>query len=316
MPLERDRYGRPLVVDPQGKKVPYTRCTTFVSALEDTYNLEKWKMRQVAIGMAARPDLVMKVAAAKGEKTTVGEAAETALEVAGSSAAADIGTALHKFTEDDDRGQLDLDVVPHLYQADIRAYREVMRRAKLTVTQIERFGVHDGLKIGGTWDREVKRGKTTHIFDLKTGDEPLKYGSLKIAMQLAAYAHSRAYNVDTGERTDLDVDLERGIVCHLQAGKGKATLHWVDLAAGWEAVQVARQVREWRARRNLSEAFEHETVAPLADTRDPLVQAIVTAQTGRELRQLWVEHRLVWAPAHTELSKARLTELNEETHSV
>lgn len=313
--LERDRYGRPLILGPDGKRTPYTRCTTYVSALEDTYNLEKWKMRQVAVGMSLRPDLVMKVAAGKHDKATVGEAAESALETAGSSAAADIGTALHKFTESDDRGTLDMDTVPALYRPDIAAYRQVMTAGKLTVTQIERFGVNDELRVGGTWDREVTLNRKGYIFDVKTGHDPLKYGALKIAMQLAVYAHSRAYDVDTGERSDLDVDLERGIVCHLQAGKGKATLHWVDIAAGWEAVQVARQVREWRSRRGLAEAFEHETAVPAPDGLDALSIAIKQAQTVTELRTIWATNRDRWTEPHTDLSKTRKTQLTEgNTH--
>jgi hypothetical protein len=56
--VERDRYGRPMIL-PKGrtKKAPYTRCTTFVSAFEDTYNLEQWKLRQAAIGLSMRRDL-------------------------------------------------------------------------------------------------------------------------------------------------------------------------------------------------------------------------------------------------------------------
>ena len=49
--IRRDRFGRPLVVPPGGgPRVAYRRTTTFVGALEDTYALQQWKQRQVAIG--------------------------------------------------------------------------------------------------------------------------------------------------------------------------------------------------------------------------------------------------------------------------
>jgi hypothetical protein len=45
--IARDHYGRPLITPlGGGKPVGYTRTTTYVSALEDTYNLEQWKCRQ------------------------------------------------------------------------------------------------------------------------------------------------------------------------------------------------------------------------------------------------------------------------------
>ncbi|MGK3946754.1 hypothetical protein ABK046_51375, partial [Streptomyces caeruleatus] len=66
--LERDRYGRPLVVPADGgKKVAYTRCTTFVGAAEDTFPLSQWQQRQVAVGLSKRPDLVSLAASAEGD---------------------------------------------------------------------------------------------------------------------------------------------------------------------------------------------------------------------------------------------------------
>ena len=119
----------------------------------------------------------------------------------------------------------------------------------MRMLHVEQFTVLDELKIGGTPDRVVEYDGQRYIADVKTGS--IEYGAGAIAMQLAVYAHSRLYNLRTGERTPLDVHQDRAVVIHLPAGTGTCTLHWVDITAGWEAVQHATWVRAWRARRNL-----------------------------------------------------------------
>lgn len=306
--VSRDRWKRPLITPPGGgKPEPYTRCTTYVGALEDTYNLEKWKMRMTAIGLGARPDLMLAVQACDPvrDKEALNGHCDAAVEAASASAAANMGTAVHKLTEAVDRGELQLADVPAVARQDIAAYIDVMRQAKLEVLGIEQFVVQDTIKVGGTFDRTLKLGGKTYIGDVKTGS--LDYGMGKIAMQLAVYANSRAYSPATGERTDLDVDLERAIVIHLPIGTGKCFLRWVDIATGWEGVHLAGQVREWRKRKNLSEVFEYARVDPPAPTAttDRLMAAIHEATTVLELRELWVNNRAAWTDHHTAASKAR-----------
>jgi len=56
--IDRDRYGRPLVVPPNGgKPVAYTRATTIANSLDDASALTAWKMRMAAIGLTTRPDI-------------------------------------------------------------------------------------------------------------------------------------------------------------------------------------------------------------------------------------------------------------------
>lgn len=307
--VPRDRWQRPLVVPPEGgKPVPYTRCTTFVGALEDTYNLEKWKLRQAAIGFASRPDLVMAVqACSPADKSAIDAHCQTALDVAASSAAANIGTALHKFTEAYDRnaGPLDGSVSTEV-RLDIEAYAEAT--ACLKMVGIEQFVVNDPLKVGGTFDRLVEYNGVRYIADIKTGT--LDYGMGKIAMQLAMYARSRTYNPTTYERTDLDVDVYRAIVIHLPAGQGKCFLRWVDIATGWEGVHLAEQVREWRARKNLSETFEYAKATPqLTPTQTAILALVGNSQDVPTLNGLWHEYRQHWCDELTSASKQRKADL-------
>src|SRR4051812_961950 len=184
--VPRDRYGRPLVVpNTGGKPVPYTRCTTFVDCLEDKFNLQKWEKRMVALGLADRPDLLLAAAAHRDDKNKLNEICDNAKEAAKASASATTGTALHALTEQHDRGQT-LGVLPADAKADLAAY--VAATEPFEHLGIEEFVVHDGFKIGGTFDRLVRYNGQTYIADLKTGS--VDFGMGKIAMQLAVYARS------------------------------------------------------------------------------------------------------------------------------
>lgn len=308
--VPRDRYGRPLIVPPGGgKPVPYTRCTTYVGCLEDTYNLERWKCRQVAIGLADRPDLRLAVVAHRDDKNKLNEVCEQAIEAAKASAAANTGTALHALTEQLDRGTLDLSTVPTDYRPDITAYRDVIAAAGVTVEAIEQFGVHDHLKVAGTWDRIFTIKGRRYIADLKTGS--IEYGMGKIAMQLAVYSRCQVYDVTTHQRTPLDVDQDRAIVIHLPAGTGKAFLYWVDIGSGCDAVDLAAKVRAWRARKDLHESFEYaRAAAPEPDLDgDPIVRQINAATDVHQLRLLWVDNRTSWQQHHTAAAAARKAQL-------
>ena len=250
--VPRDRWQRPLVIPRDGgKPVAYTRCTTYVGCLEDTYNLARWQQRMVALGLASRPDLLLAVSAHRDDKTQLNRICSDAQEAAAAHAAATTGTALHALTDRLDRG-LPLGVIPEAYQADLAAYEK--ETAELAPVEIEAFTVLDTLQIGGTPDRVVEFRGSRYIADVKTGS--IQYGIGKIAMQLAVYSRSSLYDPATAERTGLGVDQNNAIVIHLPAGEGRCELHWVNIAAGWEAVQLATKVRTWRARSGLSIPFK------------------------------------------------------------
>jgi hypothetical protein len=313
--VPRDRWGRPLVIPPEGgTPVAYTRCTTYVSALEDRYSLGRWQQRMVAIGLAERPDLLLAVAANRGDKDALNEITSKALDAAQAGAAATVGTALHALTEQMDRG-LDVGTVPAAYRADLDAYAEATKDLK--AVHIEEFCVLDPLKVGGTPDRIVKYQGKRYIADLKSGG--IEYGALKIAMQLAVYARSKLYDPATGERIEHDADRERGIVVHLPAGSGRCELRWVDLLEGWRGVALARQVREMRALRfpELAHPFIDEPPAP-TPTPEPepepeptadLAALINACGTADEIRKVWALHQATWSDEATEWAKARIAVL-------
>ncbi len=303
--IERDRYGRPLIVPPSGgKKVAYRRCTTFVSCLEDTYNLSRWQQRMVALGLADRPDLLLGVAAHREDKEKLNRLCEDALEAARGHAAATTGTAVHALTEIVDRGA-PLPVIPDGAAADLEAYRKAT--AGIEWLAIEQGIVVDELKVHGTPDRigRLPDGRVV-VLDLKTGS--VEFGMHKIAMQMAVYAHGAGYVHGYADQAPYrltgdswyPVDQDTAVVIHLPAGTGRCDLLEVDIAAGWEAVHLAAQVWEWRSRKGLSK--------PL-DLAVDLAGLITLAATPDDLRALYAAHEAEWTDELTALAKARIDSL-------
>ena len=283
---DRDRYGRYLIPDLiTGKPVGYTRVTTLTGALDDRHNLELWKLRTATAGFVARPDLFALAHAQLGDKKQLDRTIDTALDAGKGNEGSNLGTALHALTEALDLGQ---EVpTPAPYDQDIAAYLKAMKRSKLTVLRehVEQILVIDGQpeRIAGTCDRILRApSKGLLIADLKTGQN-LDYGWTGIAMQLACYAHATAtFDPVTGERGPVPEGIDQGhaLVMHLPAGQATCTLHYVDIAAGWAAVQLAFRVREWRKTRGLATPY---TVTVPADSglRRTLEQRIrVIAQYG------------------------------------
>lgn len=255
--VPRDRWGRPLIIPPDGgKPVAYTRATTLAGTLDDRSALEKWMCRQTALGLADRADLYVAVSAHRDDKQKLNRIVDEAQDAAKSSAAATRGTAVHSLTELVDRDQ-DLPALPDDVAADLAAYKAVMSQPELQVEAIEQFVVCDDLQAAGTADRIVRHAGRRRIFDLKTGST-LDYSWGAIAQQLAVYANGALYDPDTGRRTPLDVDLDVALVAHLPAGQARCDLYTVRIDHGWEAAHISARARAFRkhARKGLAQPLE------------------------------------------------------------
>lgn len=319
--IDRDRFTRPYVTPPGGgKPITYQRVSTFSKMLEDTYRLGKWKQRMVALGLVDNKELRLAVAAHRDEKHTLDELCEEALVYAKAKAAATRGTAVHKLTHKLDRGE-DLGVIDDdEAQADLAAY--VTATSGFEHLAIEEFVVIDDLKIAGSFDRVTRLpdGRVV-IADIKTGS--IDYGMGSIALQLALYSRGVAYDYRTGTRTPLDVDQNVGLVIHLPAEQAVCRLIEVDIAAGWEAVKLGVQVKQWRGRRDISRPYQppapvekplysrdgvrgnETTPEPPPPPVDELANLVASAPSPEALEALWRANAHRWADRHTELAAAR-----------
>lgn len=255
--IKRDRWGRPLIIPPGGgKAVPYTRVSTLAKALDDQAGLMKWMKRQVSLGLARRPDLVALLQSTDAnDSRALDEICEQAMSAAGSGAAANIGTAVHSFTEQVDRGNNVISDLPAEYTDVIDAYRRAT--AVLSCELIESFVVVDRLEAAGTMDRLYRLPDgSLCVGDIKTGREAWKYPNA-VAAQLALYAHGAHYDAQTGKRTPLPdaVSQDFGLLIHLpvdDSSRGTCAVYKVDIAFGWVLAQAGCEVRDWRKRKGVA----------------------------------------------------------------
>lgn len=284
---KRDRWGRPLILQPDGKRTGYTRVTTVAKTLEDEGSLAAWKMRQVAVGLARRPDLLALASTAAGDKARLDKITQQALDAAASDARANLGTALHSIVEQLGLG-MPVDILPDL-AGDIDAWRRTS--AGLGIEAHETFVVNDTWQYAGTFDFVLRHPQTGALVigDLKTGAD-LSYSWRSIAVQLAAYAHAEhCYNVDSDTRSPMpDIDRSVGIVVHLPAGEGRCEIHEVDLVAGHEALLQSLWTRNWR-RRKVSHPIELLAMAPAPAA--PAAPA-EPAEPGVDERRQWLRGRV------------------------
>jgi hypothetical protein len=243
--IKRDRWGRPLIDPPGGgKPTAYTRVSTLSKTLDDKTALSKWMCRMTAVGLSERPDLISLVAASRDNKKVLGDAVEQAMKTARSEAAANIGTTLHKLTEDYDNNTYDPTFVTPEMQNDVIAYATAME--PLQINAMEVFVVIDELQAAGTFDRIVTLpdGRKM-VADIKTGQHEPNYPH-GATTQIALYAHGTPYHPETGRTqslAELGVSQTEGLLIHLPAGQAQCDLYILDLEIGWALATVASRVR-------------------------------------------------------------------------
>lgn len=227
----------------------YTRCTTFISCLEDTTMLKKWAQRVVLLGIGTDHEVYGRLLAADlDDRGGLNAIADAAFESGDGYLAARRGTDMHELTEAWDRMEPFEDVDDEA-MAGLRAYVGLCDRHGLEPLDIERFVVSDHLRVAGTPDRRWARyvdsrgvERRNVCGDLKTGS--LDFSAGKFAMQMAVYAQSDGYDPETLARKDLGWDREVGLLVHVR--DGEASLYEVDLLEGARGIGLAVEVRAWR----------------------------------------------------------------------
>lgn len=288
--VKRDRYKRYVIPHPEtGKEVAWTRATTVAGTLADRFGLEQWSKRNVVLGIGARRDLYAQAAAATPEdKQTLNQIVRDAEAAAAADAGANTGSALHRFTERLDAGEV-VDP-PDPWDRDVAAYRQAMEAHGVTVVPgwLERILLVPEIEVAGTADRLLSAGDwpLPRIGDLKTAKDVLAYSMVEIALQLAIYSHATHwYDPLVGEvhPLELQVDQSVAVVMHLPIGQAICKLYTIDIAAGWDAVRLAVDVRAWRKRKDLAELMV--PVEPTAPDPTPIETAgdiNVSVDTGQD----------------------------------
>ncbi|MBF6330837.1 hypothetical protein [Nocardia transvalensis] len=271
----RDRWGRPLLYPRDDlsyelyrqhkaagviEREPYTRASTMAKALDDQSGLIGWAKAMVAIGLVKERSLGARVAsllsrdganAYANNKTALRDITEKAMTAAGSGRAADSGTAFHEFTEIIDDGGWP-EYMPYEAEGPMRAYADLMQKARARVLDKEPFLTVDEIRVAGSMDKLLNVDGMVMGGDVKSGVNNSKY-PLGVTCQCAIYAHGERYNPETDERSPLhpDIDLKQAVLIEIpreknKYGKFEAAMYLLDIDYGWDAVQLALDVREAR----------------------------------------------------------------------
>jgi hypothetical protein len=295
--LEFDRWGRYKLKHPEtGKVQSFTRATTFAKSISDTFALSQWSQRMVLKGAALRSDIIAMAHSldVKQDKDKLNGLCEDAKSAAGNKVAANLGTALHSFSEAVDKG-MPVEDVPAAQRDDIQAYATAMRTAGVLAVPelIERQTCLPAFEVAGTLDRVLDlsliepwfasaladagypvgrhndrsheyRDNSLVIGDVKSGQD-LQYGWNEIAIQLAIYAlgvrNTGLWNKQTKSwEPALPVRLDFAIVMHMPVGQKTCTLWALDLEEAMGAMELCRSVRRWRKMRNLATPLERVTI--------------------------------------------------------
>jgi hypothetical protein len=260
--------------------------------------------RDVALAKAAKADrkgklaigerAVIETAAHKAFKDAVDGIVVDLSELGGVHEKANKGTNLHSLAEEyDAEGMAPIDskledgeisVTDH---ASIVAYGAALKVAGIKVLEAEVVVVEDGITVPpaegapkGTRTKYIGRsaGRLDRIVmaklpgdararrmvaDIKSGS--LDFGEGKLAQQLSKYAHSKGYDLETGERRDLKIDKRVGLVIHLPQGEGTCHIYPVDLVTGLRGNKLAAEVRAWRNDSKGAIDFSVDLAAPVVE---------------------------------------------------
>lgn len=235
--------------------------------------------RDVAIAKARKADrkgklvpgqLAPLIDAAYSEfKREMNKLVDDLFELGGGREAATKGTDLHALCDLYDRDgiaavneKLEAGEITPSDFADVEAYARKMKALGAEVVASEMVIVHDDLRVAGRLDRVVKvrlpeirnsKGEVIYagdtrarryVADIKTGR--VDYSAGKIAQQIRMYAEGKAYDAETHERTSHGANRTHGLLIHVPAGTGTATIHLVDLGIGGDGNKLAGQVRAFR----------------------------------------------------------------------
>lgn len=313
----RGKYSLPSPTPGTGKlKDTFTRVTTGAHALDETTGLDKWKMRNVVLGIHQQPELLDRIDlfAEPYEVTrTLNDVAAKASDAAGASEAAERGTAIHAWTEAVERDGMDVADVPTEFKPFVTSYLEALERAGIESVPelIERIVWHKGTGWVGTFDRVYRLADGTRVIgDVKTSKD-LRYGYLGFAMQLAVYADADAMLKADGSGWEPmpAVGNVYGVIAHLPSNRpGHCELVTLDLAAGRYAIELAERVREVRAKAG--------TVIPNVHALPELDLGglVDSAGSADDLAELYDRYTDVWTPELTERGMRRIAALTSENN--
>lgn len=300
--------GRYLLPKPSGGsgQERFTRVTTGAHALDDTAGLDKWKLRNVVLGLKDTPELLDRIdmfADPREVTNTLNRVADQAQEIAGAKQASELGTAIHAWTEAVERDGMALEEIPDQFHPYVSAYLTALAEAGITTVPglVERIVYHKATGWVGTFDRVYELADGTRVIgDVKTS-KSLRYGLLGFSMQLATYADADLMLSLDGQSWEPmpPVGNIYGVIAHVPSNNpGHCELVTVDLTAGREAIELAESVR---GARSAGQSGKLKNNWELPRPEVSLEAQVRQARSAEDLAQLWTNNQDQWTDELTQL---------------
>jgi hypothetical protein len=299
----RQGYKMP---DPRtGRIVTFPRATTIAGALDDSYGLNGWKMRNVLIGAVLRPEKVAELS--KADDITTAPAnyldgyAEAFQVAAGGAEAREFGTAVHAWLEAVDMGHVLPAQVPDMFRAHVTAYLTGLNRNCLVPrrSMSERIVFNEHANCIGTLDRVYSLPDVTDALgDVKTS-KTLDYEYLKAGIQLAIYAGA-SWMWDAGANRWVPMPPLRqdfAVLIHCPSNNPDSTTAVTfDLEACRAALDSALEVRAMRSQAKAHVPNKHALPTPTDQFRrkHDAMTAVQLAASVDDLAVAWEEYQDVW----------------------
>ena len=305
--------GSPMLIprglEASGTRAAYTRASYLADQIEEKGHIHKWEMRYLAKAMGQNADLAA-LAACEVYSTGVSDAVfgreksasgrrlddiiERALDRVRIHEKADRGTAVHGFTEP---GAPDGDAIPEDLRAAVASFWEANRLECVELLGTEIFTANDVTMSAGTFDHAVRVHGHPLLEGIVIGDKKTgSFDPFSWCVQISSYANGEPYNLEDDTRPGWpdDVNLDYGLVWHIDVPKGTTKLYMIDLQLGWELAQIAARVRDAHKRTDIGVAYRSPKFQDRLDsihtieglrvlwnsTTDPGQLALITAKVS------------------------------------
>lgn len=328
-------------VNPRGWKLVYNdekhtytlngrRCKSITAVAKiapDSFALEQWRKRQVAIGMTLEPRLLERIAVDPDNKHLVDKVCEEAMRVAGSHHAADRGTQRHRASELFDLAE---PMLTDQQRADAAAWQRTIEAYGIEILPefVEGFAIWPHHGVTGRFDRIARYQGRHIILDLKSGKNAVAYPQ-GTAVQLALYANAPLISAETktnGDQSTVtrwrqppdDLDLETGYVVLLADEMDVGELWKVNIGHGMAGARDALNLVNWRKEHGFGKylAEKVEPTSVVHNGVDNLLQQINDAADEKVLLQLWITNEPRWTEIHTAAAKRRKQQLADSPASL
>ena len=310
--------------------------TTLAKIPTDTYSIDRWCERMVAIGVTVDKNIRENIACHIDNKQRLNDFCEDAKKAAKAHEKADRGIQMHRVLELILLDQ-EIKLVTDQQRADALVLKRTLDRYKLTphLNLTEQFVAWPDQVVCGRFDAVLERPDgQLWLVDLKSGPNAVAYPQ-STAVQLALYARAPHVSVDApayGDKQEVTqwrtmperLDMRTARVLLLPPDEQVGTLHRINIEHGWAGARMALEAVKWRKVAN-----EAITSPEMAEDDTPLIEVVSesekayysyvdSAQTLDDLNSIWERARLFGQRTETLRARcnARWSQLKAATASV